>query len=208
VGEKYDDCYEYEHEPFLRIDPRYRPLEAAAVPTDLLDRIRPWNAESQAALSTELGRPAETIQGTAEAGIRILREAGTDTAALTDAGRRAVATATSGYQEVDKQFREGGALLRELERDPRIPKEGLKDAALAGGRKATDTVSEHLSLFQAAINTTLGTVQDATVSALHSQAEAAVNRIAERAYANTNNLYRAVIQRGMADVPDEGPTGR
>ena len=205
MGEKYDDCYDYDREPFFRIDPNYRPLEAASVPRDLLDRIRQWTPESQAALAGELSRPGETIQRTAETGMRILRDAGSDPASLASAGRETVATATSGYQEVDKQFRENGGLLRELERDPRIPKDGLKDAALAGGRKATDSVSQHLSLFQQAINTTLGTAQDATVSALHSQAEAAVNRIAERAYANTNNLYRAVFQRGMADVPDEGP---
>jgi hypothetical protein len=204
VGEKYDDCYEYEREPLYRIDPNYRPLQFTAVPQARFEAIARWDTAGQAAFAQEMNEPGETIRNFAEAGIALLQSTGSGATAAAGAGRAVVGNAMACFQATNQQFAKNGDLMRRLDRLPHVPKAQLKDAALASGRNVVQTATKHLSDLQVALNTVLGPLQDMAVNALHTQAEAIVNRTLESAVTNTGAYLRAAIQRGMADPPEEG----
>ena len=204
MGEKYDDCYDYEREPLYRIDPEYRPLQFSAVPEARFRAISAWDATGQAEFAKEMNEPAETIRSFAESETQRLRATGSGVAAAATAGHELVGNAMSCFQQTNQQYAKNGDLVRRLDRLPHIPKEQLKDAALASGRHVVATATKHLSDLQEAINAVLGEVRDTTVTALRTQGETLVNRTLENAVANTGRYLRGAVNRGMADVPEEG----
>jgi hypothetical protein len=204
VGEKYDDCYEYDREPLLRIDPSYRPLQLTAIPRETLERMRRDTPEARAEITGWLDRPAQTMDDAFAHATSTLQQAGSDPASLASASRDAVRQLIEAHQVTEQQFGESGALLRELDRNSTFSKSGLKDLAMASGRKVHESAAK-ASGFTAFVHTLLGTAQDSALNAYGAQIEAVVNRTVEVAATNVSRVSRGVLQRGMADVPDEGP---
>ena len=169
--------------------------------------MRQWGDAGKLALGDYLDRPSAAIRQVASQAGEQLQAVGTDSGARLAAGQQAVDTLNEGLQQIQLQGAQGNMTLSMLDHEPDVPSGELAQIARGSARKTKQAVGENLGLLDQVINDVLSTAEDSALNAVGAQAEAAVNRIGQAAYAGAANLSNAMLRRGMGDdVPGaEGP---
>jgi hypothetical protein len=205
MGEKYDSCYYDDGPPILTRIRRLSDPSGPGFPPAQYGQMRQWGDQGKRALGDYLDRPSATIQQVASQAGEQLQAVGTDAGARLAAGQAAVDNLNECFQQIQLQGAQGNMTLSMLDHEPDVSSGELAQIARGSARKTKQAVGEHLGLLDQVINDVLSTAEDSALNAVGAQAEAAVNRIGQAAYAGAANLSNAMLRRGMGDGP--GTTG-